>query len=428
MEAQGDGFSTFVASFQGPCVFDEEIFERLLWAQLQALHELDHAHHGWDPKVSADPEEKTFAFSFGGRAFYLIGLHPTGKQLDLLFTPVLGMTIVPGCDGMRGSATMAYGALLIGYVRRYTPLRLTLLVAAASLLGYLLNFARLCILVAYYWVAFHFPGLSADGVTVDYIIGASIFLLVGLVAGALWLGGSGVKSSLMPQSRVAWPAILRQPRIIIAAGLLSSAVITAVPPTYALLRRSDGFVDASIAAKAIPMSAGPWRQVRQFTQQLYGRTAWQWSEFSRPDGTTVQAAVWLRPTQHRVLDSLDVRGETPLWQGAFDSHAANAVPVHFAVTTALDHQSTGEAIPTYLAETTCHVDDCGQPASRGDAFVSIRRGYQQTLSFLLRVQHAAGTGKVTPEQRAFDQAAVSDLMHSLDTRSLTEQLGHPEPK
>ena len=40
MEAQGEGFSTFVASFEGPCVFDEEIFEHLLWTQLQALHEL----------------------------------------------------------------------------------------------------------------------------------------------------------------------------------------------------------------------------------------------------------------------------------------------------------------------------------------------------------------------------------------------------
>ncbi len=85
MEAEGDGFSTFVASFQGPCVFDEEIFERLLWSQLQALHGLDHARHGWDPKVSADPDDKTFAFSFAGRAFYLIGLHPAASRWSLKF-------------------------------------------------------------------------------------------------------------------------------------------------------------------------------------------------------------------------------------------------------------------------------------------------------------------------------------------------------
>ena len=86
IEAQHEGFSTFVASFEGPCVFDEEIFERLLWTQLQALHELDHAYHAWDVHVSANPEDKTFGFSFGGRGFYLIGLHPAASRWSRRFT------------------------------------------------------------------------------------------------------------------------------------------------------------------------------------------------------------------------------------------------------------------------------------------------------------------------------------------------------
>ena len=53
---------------------------------------------------------QTASATVARRFAYMIGLHPTGKQLDLLFTPVLGMTTVPGCDGMRGTATMAYGS------------------------------------------------------------------------------------------------------------------------------------------------------------------------------------------------------------------------------------------------------------------------------------------------------------------------------
>jgi hypothetical protein len=73
--ALGDGFSTFVASFAGPAIADELEFERLLWSQLQALHDLDHPHHAWDATVSCDPDDGQFSFSFAGRAFFVVGLH-----------------------------------------------------------------------------------------------------------------------------------------------------------------------------------------------------------------------------------------------------------------------------------------------------------------------------------------------------------------
>jgi len=85
MDEGGDGFSTFVASFRGPCVPTEEEFERLLWAQLQRLHDVDAARHGWDPSVSADPENKDFSFSFAGRAFYIISLHPASSRWSRRF-------------------------------------------------------------------------------------------------------------------------------------------------------------------------------------------------------------------------------------------------------------------------------------------------------------------------------------------------------
>ena len=81
----GGGFSTFVASFVEPTAADEAAFEGLLWEQLQRLHEEDRRHHGWDPSVSADPEDPRFAFSFAGMAFFVVGLHPASSRFARRF-------------------------------------------------------------------------------------------------------------------------------------------------------------------------------------------------------------------------------------------------------------------------------------------------------------------------------------------------------
>ena len=77
------GFSTYVASFTGPLVFDEMQFEALLWKQLQMLHEADTT--AWDAAVSADPEQADFAWSFGGRGFFVVGMHPAASRLTRRF-------------------------------------------------------------------------------------------------------------------------------------------------------------------------------------------------------------------------------------------------------------------------------------------------------------------------------------------------------
>jgi uncharacterized protein len=84
-EGLGGEFSTFVASFVEPTAADEAAFERLLWEQLQRLHEEDGRHHGWDPSVSADPDDPKFAFSFAGRAFFVVGLHPASSRFARRF-------------------------------------------------------------------------------------------------------------------------------------------------------------------------------------------------------------------------------------------------------------------------------------------------------------------------------------------------------
>jgi uncharacterized protein len=78
-------FSTFVACFEGPVGSDEEGFEGLLWAQLRRLHEQDRRYHRWDPSVSPDPEDPEFAFSFAGKAFFVVGLHAASSRFARRF-------------------------------------------------------------------------------------------------------------------------------------------------------------------------------------------------------------------------------------------------------------------------------------------------------------------------------------------------------
>ena len=72
-------FFTFLAVFNGRTSFTEAQFEELLWKQLNFLHEADTA--AWDPAVSSDPEDENFSFSLGGKAFYMVGLHPNSSRL-----------------------------------------------------------------------------------------------------------------------------------------------------------------------------------------------------------------------------------------------------------------------------------------------------------------------------------------------------------
>jgi FPC/CPF motif-containing protein YcgG len=79
-----DDFATFVAVFAGQPAGGEADFEATLWAQLQGLHGLDPAP-AWDPAVSEDPEDVHFSFSFAGRAFFVVGLHPGSSRVARRF-------------------------------------------------------------------------------------------------------------------------------------------------------------------------------------------------------------------------------------------------------------------------------------------------------------------------------------------------------
>ena len=76
---EGD-FTSYIATFVEPKVQTEKAFETLLWRQLAALHEVDRELFAWNEAVSADPEDERFSFSFGGKAFFVVGLSPASKR------------------------------------------------------------------------------------------------------------------------------------------------------------------------------------------------------------------------------------------------------------------------------------------------------------------------------------------------------------
>lgn len=84
-ELNDDSLSAFVAVFPHAPPEEEVVFERRLWRQLQLLHEADPESARWADGVSADPADPHFSFSVGGRAFFVVGLHPLSSRLARRF-------------------------------------------------------------------------------------------------------------------------------------------------------------------------------------------------------------------------------------------------------------------------------------------------------------------------------------------------------
>ena len=78
--AMDSNFTTFAASFAVPQSASEEEFEGHLWEVLQSLYDVDRLYSPSDPQVTDNPEAANFGFSFAGRGFFVIGLHPASSR------------------------------------------------------------------------------------------------------------------------------------------------------------------------------------------------------------------------------------------------------------------------------------------------------------------------------------------------------------
>ncbi len=79
-------FQSFVVLYEGPRNLSEAQFEHFLWDRLQSLTDKDiWSGQAPDPRVSADPSNPHFSLSFGGEAFFVVGLHPNASRASRRF-------------------------------------------------------------------------------------------------------------------------------------------------------------------------------------------------------------------------------------------------------------------------------------------------------------------------------------------------------
>lgn len=75
------GLRSLAVVFSGPDDLDEAGFEALMWERIQSFADKDHwLGQPYDHRVSADPGDPHFSLSFGGEAFFVVGLHPNASR------------------------------------------------------------------------------------------------------------------------------------------------------------------------------------------------------------------------------------------------------------------------------------------------------------------------------------------------------------
>ena len=100
-----EGLRSLAVVFDGPVDLDEQQFEHALWQRLQSLADKDDwAGLPYDARVSSDPADPHFSLSFGGEAFFVVGLHPRASRPARRFDrPVLVFNLHDQFERLRRS-------------------------------------------------------------------------------------------------------------------------------------------------------------------------------------------------------------------------------------------------------------------------------------------------------------------------------------
>jgi exosortase J len=355
-------------------------------------------------------------------------------QLRLMFTPEFGMFIAPGCNGIRGAVTMGLIALIAGHVYRFRWYVLTAVVAGAVLLGYVFNFARLCVLVLYYLVALHFTSLQSKGEMADYVIGACLFLLGTFLLfyvvrrvseSPRHLAPAAPVSSApvdVPVERSFYPRFAGMLVVVLFCGYgVARAFIHTHSASYVAQMRTD-----EKALGQFPARVGRYSLVRSWNENLYtGPLVFHWAEYA-PDGGGTHVSLGVSPVlgSHDTLICHSARGEDPLWRDQVTLPTAGGVPVKFSGS----FFNSGSA--QYLEATTiCSGSTCGEFSSdrthfglvyskpTADALLS--QDPQRPIPILLRAETSNTT---LPAEVARQQmvGAVGDFLSSVNLSGLTQ--------
>jgi exosortase J len=305
------------------------------------------------------------------RAFAIaLGQHLTPDKLRLMFTPDFGMFIAPGCNGIRGSVTMGFIALIAGYVYRFRWYANALVVMGAILLGYAFNLARLCLLVFYYVVALHFTSLQNKAEGADYLIGAALFLVATLLlfavihrlrdAGEL---NASDEAAVPQDSGIQSRASGGRYAQLAAMGAIALVACAGVARAGATTRPSAINAGDAIAGR-FPARIGSYMLVRSWNETLLsGAVIYMWGQYA-PAGGGTPIAIGVSPVLlHDPLLCHTVRGDSPLWQGPLTFSDADAVPTKF------NSALYSDGVTEYLeASTQCSGTSCGEFATERTHF------------------------------------------------------------
>jgi exosortase J len=295
------------------------------------------------------------------RAFaHLIGLHPSGEQLRMIFAPNFGMMIVPGCNGVRGSVTLAYLALIFGYAIRVRPRRLVMVTALGFAAGFALNLLRLCVLVVYYRVGLALPSLQRHGAGADYAIGGTLFLVATLAFG-YWLR-TLAPAAIEPAAASAplQPASARQVRATLLRAVCLLLLALAAHTVQARQPAETNLAPLTLAnaVKLLPPQVGPYQLQRSYGEQQSGVLMMVLGDYSTaPSGSLppqrLTLGFYLLTSDHMVVGSKRVQGLYPVWTGSLTAESLSQSPMVLAVSFFDDG-----ALRQEIAESICSMQRC----------------------------------------------------------------------
>lgn len=308
-----------------------------------------------------------------------IGVHPDVSQLRLMFAPSFGMFIAPGCDGIRGAVTMAYLALILGYLYRFSTRARVFSAVSAVALGYLLNLIRLCLLVLFYRIALSFPSLQPHGEGADYFIGGLLFL-VAAASFASVVRRNKPKSGQLASTRMQNVDLVRENgathsiphwKGAVASLLVVVSLFSSVRDLAVIAR---GRVQGSELASSdvFPTHMGKYRMQRTWSEQDWlGHLAYRWAAYlDDSSGTEIDIALWLGPGVHYPIACHVSQGQRPAWQQVSKLPAAQGGSATFALYFYDD--SGGRSVE---ATTVCQAGGCNEqvllPPQTGLAFASM---------------------------------------------------------
>jgi exosortase J len=334
------------------------------------------------------------------RAFAMsLGNTLTPDHLRLMFTPDFGMFIAPGCDGIRGSVTMGFVAMIAGYIYRFRWYANALVTAGAVLLAYVFNLARLCMLVLYYVVALHFPSLQGKAENADYLIGAVLFLIATLLLfTAIHRLRNTQSANGLDTASAAEPDEISGPLSRMGVARMAALALIVLFGCVGLAHARGAFFSpgsgtSNATTERFPERLGDYTLVRTWNETLpTGPIVYVWAQYGLAGGgTPIAIGVSPVPDWHDPIMCHFIRGEKPRWRGQLAVSTAEGAPVHFS--SAFYDDGVTQSME---ASTMCSGGGCGEFAtermhfglvySRPDPKALLQDGPRRPIRILVRAE------------------------------------------